>query len=104
MQVVEQEEQALLWDAGARQEQEQEQERNSFASGHKPSPLQCLVSASLPCFMILYDTLGIYVRLEVLGHSAPLFDNPCPFILCFWRGSDFIVISIYYRHLQFVSI
>ena len=78
MQVVEQEEQALLWDAGARQEQEHEQERNSFASGykpshkpslsgHKPSPLQCLVSASLPCFMILYDTLGIPVRLEVLG-------------------------------------
>ena len=67
MQVVEQEEQALLWDAGARQEQEHEQERNSFASGHKPSSLQCLVSASLPCFMILYDTLGIPVRLEVLG-------------------------------------
>ena len=83
MQVVGQEEQALLWDAGARQEQEQE-ERNRFAPGYKPSPLQCLISASLPNFMILYDTLGIYVRLGALGVPLRLL-MPLYFVLLAWQ-------------------
>ena len=70
---------------GCRSKAGQEQEeRNRFAPGYKPSPLQCLISASLPNFMILYDTLGIYVRLGALGVPLRLL-MPLYFVLLAWQ-------------------
>ena len=55
-----------------------------------PSHYNAPLPASRPCFMILYDTLGIYVqKTRSLGALCiPSCDHPGPLTLCFWLGSN----------------